>query len=111
MSSVVDFLEKMGSEARWRNASPDDIELALADANIDASMSAAILAQSTSAVQALLGKAELMGMLIPGPTPDGDEPEREEEDEEEEEGEHPGLRKQSKADCAPASMSSTASLL
>lgn len=112
MSSVVDFLERMGSEAQWRNASPDEIEQALAEATIEAPMAAAILAQSTSDVQALLGQTTFIGMLIPGPSPEEvpDQPEPEKKEDEDEEGEDPGQRKQLKADCGPATMSSTSFL-
>jgi hypothetical protein len=112
MSSVVDFLEKMGSEAHWRDASPQDIELALAEADIDASMSAAILAQSASEVRALLGQAACMGMLIPGPSPEEapDQPEPEKRDDEEE-GEESILGASSSRVRGSAPVSSTNSLL
>jgi hypothetical protein len=70
MTSVVDFLERMGSEAQWRYASSEDIDTALADAQIDAAMRAAILARSAEEVQALLAQARVMCTnQTPAPTP------------------------------------------
>jgi hypothetical protein len=69
MASVVDFLEKLGSEARWRHASRNDIEAALADAGIEASMCKAILAKNAAEVQALLGRVKMMPQQTPNPEP------------------------------------------
>jgi hypothetical protein len=68
MSRVVDFLEKMGSDARLRHASEDDVELALAEARVDSPMSNAILARNAEAVRALLGQVK-MGKIQQTPTP------------------------------------------
>ncbi|WP_430391573.1 hypothetical protein [Dyella sp. 20L07] len=54
MSSIIDFLERMGADAQWRHATPDDIALALAKTQIDAAVGAAIIARSTSELYALL---------------------------------------------------------
>lgn len=115
MSSVIDFLEKMGSDARWRDASPDQIELALAHAEIDGPIGAAILAKNADAVQTLLGQGKQMSMLVPSPTPldvppKPQQPVPEEEEEETEEGGKPGQHKPSKGARDSASMSSPPSL-
>jgi len=82
MSSVVDFLEKMGSEAQWRNASQDEIAGALAEAEIEAPMCMAILTGNATEVQTILGQTKLIGEYIPSPSP---EPDKEDEDEEDDE--------------------------
>lgn len=115
MSRVVDFLEKMGSDARWRGASPDQIELALAHAEIEAPMSAAILAKDASALQILLGQGNHISMQVPAPTPldvppKPQQPEPEEEEEETEEGGNSARHKSSKGARDSASMSSLPSL-
>lgn len=91
MSSIVDFLERMGSQAHWRYASHDDIQTALEDAGVEASMRTAILARNADEVQALLGRVKMMpqqvgnpGIPIPHevpkpPQPAPGEPEEEEE--------------------------------
>lgn len=92
MSKVVDFLERMGSEAQWRNAPSDEIEQALTNAGIDTPVRDAILAKNAAAVQALLGQVKMMGYQLPGPhvppppspneVPQKPQPEPEKEEEE-----------------------------
>jgi hypothetical protein len=115
MSSVIDFLEKMGSEAGWRDAAPDQIELALTNAKIEGPMSAAILARDASALQILLGQGKKMSVLVPSPTPldvppKPLQPEPEEEEEETEEGGNSSQHQPSKSASDSASMSSLSSL-
>ncbi|GLQ96199.1 hypothetical protein [Dyella mobilis] len=70
MSTVVDFLEKMGSDARLRHASRDEVELALIQADIAGPMSDAILAENAALVRALLGQAKTSNsILTPSPSP------------------------------------------
>jgi hypothetical protein len=87
MSSVIDFLERIGSDAQWRTASEDEIELALTAANIEMPLREAILAKDVSKFEALLGQTPQLGMMTP---PD------EEEGEEDEEDEHSGEKPQPK---------------
>ena len=82
MSSVIDFLERMGSDAQWRTASYDEIELALAAANIEMPLREAILAKDVCKFEALLGQTPQLGMMTPGE-------EEGEEDEEDDAGEKP----------------------
>jgi hypothetical protein len=116
MSSVVDFLEKMGSEAQWRYASTDDIKTALMDTGIDTPMCTAILARNADEVQALLGRVTMMPTQMgnPGipphevpkpPQPVPDEPEEEEEHDDS----HSGKHKPSKRACGSPSLSSPSS--
>jgi hypothetical protein len=115
MSSVVDFLEKMGSEAQWRDASADDIEAALAEAGIDPAMSSAILARSAEQVQALLGQVKLVNQYTPTPTPKPHEvptptqPDPGKEEEEEESDETSGGSKPSNSACSSPATSTHSS--
>ena len=79
MLNVVDFLEQLGTDARFRYASPDDLRLALSDVPIEQQVREAVLAVDVIRVQALAGKAAIFSILMPGRE---DEEEREEEDEE-----------------------------
>lgn len=87
MSSVIEFLEKMGSEAQWREASQSDVEIALAEAQIEAPFCEAILTRDTSKLEALLQKTPLFSIMVPG-APDEEEEEGE-EDEDDDAGEKP----------------------
>jgi hypothetical protein len=106
MSSVVDFLEKIGSEAYWRDAPADQIEQALVEADIEIQVRSAILTNDIPELRALLGQVKVMGLQVPGPRPEEipEEPEqpdpekKEEEEEEEERGQATGT-KRSKAAC------------
>jgi hypothetical protein len=70
MSSIIDFLERMGSDAQWRDASPEELDVALAQAEIEAPLRAAILNKDTSGLQALL---RLMPLFSIQDVPDEDE--------------------------------------
>lgn len=80
MSNVIRFLESMGSEAQWDNATKDKLELALADANVDDLIRSAILDKDVAQLQALMQQKPLVSFVMPGEQPD----EEEEEDEGEE---------------------------
>jgi hypothetical protein len=96
MTSVIDFLEKMGKDAQLRHASQDELVLALEEAQIEASLGAAIIAKSTSELYALLHQGPLFCVQsAPG---------KEEEEEEEGEGDEDAEPK------APAKKSSRKSL-
>lgn len=91
MSRVIDFLEKMGTEARWRSASQDEIKTALFEAGIEMPIRSAILTKDASELRALLGQVELIAYQTPTPAPAPQEipqkpgqpkPEKEEEEEE-----------------------------
>jgi hypothetical protein len=81
MSSVIDFLERMGSDAQWRHASQEELEVAMAETDITTAERSAILAKDASELHALLRQAPLFAVFIPP-----DEEEEGEEDEEEQEG-------------------------
>jgi hypothetical protein len=81
MSSVIDFLEKMGSDAQWRHASQEELEVALAEADIAAPESSAILAKDATELQALLRQVPLFAIMIPPDEEEGEEDDEEEGDE------------------------------
>ena len=90
MSRVIDFLERMGTEAHWRSASQDEIKVALLEAGIEMPIRSAILTKDVSELQALLGQVELIAYQTPTPAPAPQEipqkpgqpkPEKEDEDE------------------------------
>ncbi len=78
MSDVIGLLERIGQDARWSQALPDDIQLALADADLDAELHSAIVLGNDGALLSLLGLFPICGMLVPGK-----EDEKEDEDTEE----------------------------
>ena len=83
MSNVIGFLATMGQDATLRHGTQDDLELALARAQIDPELQAAILGSDQSQLEALLGaRTNLVCGIFPGkeeeeeepePTPDDDE--------------------------------------
>jgi len=79
MSSVIAFLERMGTDAQLRHAPQADIEQALADSKIDSAVGAAIIAKSTSELYALLKLRPMFHVQnIPGPWPEIEEEAEEE---------------------------------
>jgi len=82
MSSVIDFLERMGANAGLRGASQEDVAQAIAEADLDAEMGAAIIAKSTSDLYAKLNVTPMFCVQTV-PRKEGEE----EEEQEEEDGE------------------------
>lgn len=78
MSNVIEFLEKLGSDARLFQAAKDEVALALADAKVDAAVGEAILARNVDELQALLKVVPFNCFQTV--------PKREDEDEDEQEG-------------------------
>jgi len=76
MLNVVDFLDRVGQDAKLRRgASQVDIELALANTQIEPGVRSAILAGDQAELETLLGGKILFSVQFPG-----------KEDEEEDEG-------------------------
>jgi hypothetical protein len=72
MTSVVEFLERMGTDAQLRYASKEDLVKALEASQVDAALGAAIASYSTTAdeLYALLGLRPMFHTLEnPGPWP------------------------------------------
>jgi hypothetical protein len=66
MTNVIDFLEKMGQDAKWRDASTDEVENALTSAEIAPALQAAILANDSAQLETLLGQPIFCGYYLPG---------------------------------------------
>jgi predicted HTH transcriptional regulator len=66
MSNIVDFLERMGQDARLRHASQNELELILKGEQIDPEVGAAIFAKDQSRLDALLGQANVCCAQFPG---------------------------------------------
>lgn len=80
MSNVIRFLERIGSEARWGEVTRDEMELALAQTQVEDPHRSAILDKDIAQLQALLQQKPLISFIMPG----------EEEEDEEEESDQPG---------------------
>ena len=78
MSNVIDLLERMGQDARLRHASQDEVELALAGAQIDPELRAAILAKDQRQLEVLLQQGPLCCMLFPAKEDEDEDDESEE---------------------------------
>ncbi|HEY9130150.1 MAG TPA: hypothetical protein VIM98_00220 [Dyella sp.] len=77
MSSIIEFLERMGGSAPLRNGSDAELALALDEAQVDATASSAILTKDPSRLQKFLGVESMFIVQMPV--------EEEEEDGEEDE--------------------------
>lgn len=83
MTDVIEFLDRLGRDARLRHAAPADLEQALAAAGIEPALRNALLAEDTLRLGEMLGAQPNVCCLIVKPDPDA--PDEEEEDEEEKE--------------------------
>ena len=84
MSNVIEFLERMGSDAGWRGGQVSDVELAIADSTLAPAIKAALLARDSESLRVLIDGASNLCCLVHNPDDDEDEEEEEEHDEEEE---------------------------
>jgi hypothetical protein len=86
MMDVIDFLERMGQDAQLRYGSQNEVELALAGAQIAPELQTAILAEDPQHLETLLGQDVFCAMLFPGDEQEEDDteetPSREEDGEE-----------------------------
>lgn len=87
MSDIIRFLQRMGEDARLRDAPAAELELALAQAQLEPEHGAAVLAGDAARLQALLGLGALMAVQLPA---------EEEEEEQEDEGEEPSPSEESR---------------
>ena len=90
MSEVIEFLERLGCDARLRHASNDEVEQALTQAGIEDPVRATILWGDRPALESLLGaRANVFcGVLAPEEErEDEKEDDETEDDEREDEGE------------------------
>jgi hypothetical protein len=86
MSSIIDFLERLGADAQLRHASQEELALVVADSQLDAAVGAAIIAKSTAELYALL---DMRPMFHIQNNPGREEEEEEEEGDEEQEAPAP----------------------
>ncbi|HEY6644852.1 hypothetical protein [Povalibacter sp.] len=75
MTNLLNFLERMGSDANLRGAAGKNLALVLSDAGIDGAASRAILTADRSALESLLGASAnvFCSLHTPGEQP-ADEP-------------------------------------
>lgn len=86
MSNVIDFLERLGTDAKLRNASDAELEQALVNAQIDPEVRAAILMRDQQRLESLLGASSNVCCMIFTPArEDDDESEEGEEKKDEDE--------------------------
>ncbi|HEV8333065.1 MAG TPA: hypothetical protein VGQ22_16690 [Steroidobacteraceae bacterium] len=83
MMDPIEFLDRLGSNARLRHAAPGEIEQALDAAGIDPGLRSALLADDPLRLGELLGAQRNVCCLIVKPDPA--QPDEEEEDEDEKE--------------------------
>jgi hypothetical protein len=92
MSNVIDFLERMGKDAQLRRASPDEVALALTEADVETPLCSAIVARDTPALQALLKQGVFFATQMPSREDEESEPLDEEEENQPEDDEKPSAR-------------------
>lgn len=84
MSNVINFLEKMGQDARLCHASQSEVGLVLAETPVTEEIRTAILARDHSGLNALLGQNVFFCMQFPVKEDDdedtGESPARENEE-------------------------------
>jgi hypothetical protein len=74
VSNVIDFLQRLGQDADLRHASLQDLELALADADIDPALREALLESDQRKLEQLLGAdTNVCAMIAPGKKEDDEE--------------------------------------
>jgi hypothetical protein len=87
VSEVIEFLERLGSDARLRQATDDEVGQALTEAGIEDPVIAAILSGDRMALESLLGAKANVFCGVIGPEEKEDEQEDEEKEDEEKEDE------------------------
>lgn len=78
MSNVIDFLERLGKDARLSRASDATLERALADAQIDPAVGEAILLRDQRRLEDLLGANSNVCCMIIAPAREDDDAAEEE---------------------------------
>jgi hypothetical protein len=101
MMDAIDFFEKVGQDARLRYATSGELEDALAGAQLDPAIQAAIVKDDAQQLRALLGARIQLCCLIEKP----EEGEEEEEDGEDEDGEEDDNGDDVKSRLAPSRVS------
>ena len=81
MSSVIEFLERLGADALLRHATQEEIAVALETSQVEAEIGAAIIARSTSDLYALLDQQQPMFHVQNNPGREEEEEEGEDDEE------------------------------
>lgn len=66
MTDVIEFLEKMGSDAQFHQGSRDQVALALMETGIAPEVQLALIAKDQSRLEQLLGQVPLCAVFLPG---------------------------------------------
>lgn len=70
MADVIEFMERMGGDAKLSQAPPDELASAMRDSGIAAELQSAMLARDGQRLGALLGAAPTCPLVAPpSPTP------------------------------------------
>ena len=78
MFNVIDFLERVGQDARLRQNSRNEVALALANEEVDPELRVAILTKDRQSLEVLLGQGQHCCLLFPAEKEeDGEGDERE----------------------------------
>ena len=86
MSEVIDFLEKVGQDARLRYAGTPELAKALAESSVTPAERLALLAGDGKGLEALVGaQANVCCIVAPGKEEEEEEEEEEDDEEEDEE--------------------------
>lgn len=86
MTNVIDFLERLGQDARLRYACAEELDRALIGAQIDPALREALLGEDRRQLEALLGAATNVCCMVHAPEDDEDDEAEENEDGEEDDG-------------------------
>jgi hypothetical protein len=87
VSDIIDFLEKMGADARLRSAPATELEAALADQGLEPALLPEILTRDQDGIEALVGaRANVCCMVYSPNEKEDDEEEKEDEGEDDDEG-------------------------
>ncbi|KAA0070650.1 hypothetical protein [Rhodanobacter sp. T12-5] len=65
MSNVINFLERIGQDARLRDTSDSELELALLGEQVNSELREAIFSEDQSQLQVLLGQASFCCAMFP----------------------------------------------
>jgi len=66
MTDVIDILERMGSDAAWRDAPRQALEQVLAGEPIDETVRAAMLSGDSAQLHSLMGAGAQFSVIMPG---------------------------------------------
>ncbi len=87
MSNVIDFLERLGKDARLRHASDTEVAEALKLAGIEPAVLAALVSKDQGALERLLGADTNVCCLVNAPDEEEEETEEDEEEDDEDDDE------------------------